>query len=102
VFLPPVAGVIPREATAPVLVVVGSFMMRGIGEIDRRHPAIGIPALLTIGMMPFTYSITNGVGAGFIAFTAIRVMQGRFRDVHPLMYVVTAGFLFYFLKGVLA
>jgi adenine/guanine/hypoxanthine permease len=102
VFLSPLAGVIPPEATAPVLVIVGYFMMRGIGEIDWRDPALGIPALLTIGMMPFTYSITNGVGAGFIAYTAIRVMQGKFRDVHPLMYVVTAGFLFYFLKGVLA
>lgn len=102
VFLSPLAGVIPPEATAPVLVIVGYFMMRGIGEIDWRDPAIGIPALLTIGMMPFTYSITNGVGASFIVSTAIRVMQGKFRDVHPLMYVVTAGFLFYFLKCVLA
>ncbi len=102
VFLSPLAGVIPPEATAPVLVVVGYFMMRGIGEIAWRDPAVGIPALLTIGMMPFTYSITNGVGAGFIAYTAIRLFQGKVRDVHPLMYVVTAGFLFYFLKGVLA
>jgi adenine/guanine/hypoxanthine permease len=101
-FLSPLAGVIPPEATAPILIVVGYFMMRGIGEIEWRDPAIGIPALLTIGLMPFTYSITNGVGAGFVAFTAIRVMQGRFRDVHPLMYIVTAGFLFYFLRGVLA
>jgi AGZA family xanthine/uracil permease-like MFS transporter len=102
VFLSPLAGVIPPEATAPVLIIVGYFMMRGIGEIDWRDPAIGIPALLTIGLMPFTYSITNGVGAGFVAYTAIRVMQGKFREVHPLMYVVTAGFLFYFLRGVLA
>ena len=102
IFLSPLAGVIPPEATAPVLVIVGYFMMRSIGEIEWRDPAIGIPALLTIGLMPFTYSITNGVGAGFIAYTAIRMMQGRFRDVHPLMYVVTAGFLFYFLRGVLA
>ncbi|MGH2679196.1 MAG: NCS2 family permease [Actinomycetota bacterium] len=102
VFLSPLAGVIPPEATAPVLVIVGYFMMRGIGEIEWRDPAIGIPALLTIGMMPFTYSITNGVGAGFIAYTAIRLMQGKVRDVHPLMYLVTAGFLFYLLRGVLA
>jgi adenine/guanine/hypoxanthine permease len=102
VFLSPLAGVIPPEATAPVLIVVGYYMMRGIGEIEWRDPAIGIPALLTIGMMPFTYSITNGVGAGFVAYTAIRLMQGKVRDVHPLMYVVTAGFLFYFLRGVLA
>ncbi len=102
VFLSPLAGVIPPEATAPVLVIVGYFMMRGIGEIEWRDPAIGIPALLTIGMMPFTYSITNGVGAGFIAYTAIRLMQGKVRDVHPLMYLVTAGFLFCLLRGVLA
>ncbi len=99
VFLSPLAGVIPPEATAPVLVIVGYFMMRAIGDIDWRDPAIGIPALLTIGLMPFTYSITNGVGAGFVAYTAIRLMQGKARDVHPLMYVVTGVFLWYFLRG---
>jgi AGZA family xanthine/uracil permease-like MFS transporter len=101
-FISPLAGVIPPEATAPALIVVGYFMMLGVAEIDWRDPALGIPALLTIGMMPFTYSITNGVGAGFLAYTTIRVLQGRFRDVHPLMYVVSAAFLFYFLRGVLA
>ena len=102
VFLSPLAGVIPPEATAPVLVIVGYFMMRAIGDIDWRDPAIGIPALLTIGLMPFTYSITNGVGAGFVAYTAIRLMQGKARDVHPLMYVVTGVFLWYFLRGTFA
>jgi adenine/guanine/hypoxanthine permease len=102
VFLSPLAGVIPPEATAPVLVIVGYFMMRGIGEIDWRDPAMGIPALLTIGLMPFTYSITNGVGAGFVAYTAIKMMQGKFDEVHPLLYFVTAGFLLYFLRGVFA
>jgi AGZA family xanthine/uracil permease-like MFS transporter len=101
-FISPLAGVIPPEATAPVLVVVGYFMMRAVVDIDWRDPAIGIPALLTIGMMPFTYSITNGVGAGFVSYTAIKILQGKVRDVHPLMYVVSAGFVFYFLKGVLA
>ena len=99
IFLSPLAGVIPPEATAPVLVIVGYFMMRGIGEIDWRDPAIGIPALLTIGLMPFTYSITNGVGAGFLAYTAIKVMQGKARDVHWLLYLVSAVFLWYFLQG---
>jgi AGZA family xanthine/uracil permease-like MFS transporter len=102
IFLSPLAGVIPPEATAPVLVIVGYFMMQSIGEISWRDPAIGIPALLTIAMMPFTYSITNGVGAGFIAYTAIRLLQGKFRDVHPLMYAATAAFLVYFLRGVFA
>jgi adenine/guanine/hypoxanthine permease len=81
---------------------VAYFMMQAVGEIEWRDPSIGIPALLTIGLMPFTYSITNGVGAGFIAYTAIKVMQGKFGEIHPLMYLVTAGFLFYFIRGVLA
>jgi AGZA family xanthine/uracil permease-like MFS transporter len=101
-FISPLAGVIPPEATAPALIVVGYFMLRGVSEIDWRDPAIGIPSLLTIGMMPFTYSITNGVGAGFLSYVAIKVLQGKARDIHPLMYVVSAGFLYYFLKGVLA
>lgn len=102
IFLSPLAGVIPPEATAPVLVIVGYFMMRSIGEISWRDPSIGIPALLTISLMPFTYSITNGIGAGFVAYTTIRLMQGRLRDIHPLMYVATAAFLVYFLRGVFA
>jgi adenine/guanine/hypoxanthine permease len=101
-FISPLAGVIPPEATAPVLIIVAYFMMQAVGEIEWRDPSIGIPALLTIGLMPFTYSITNGVGAGFIAYTAIKVMQGKFGEIHPLMYLVTAGFLFYFIRGVLA
>jgi AGZA family xanthine/uracil permease-like MFS transporter len=102
IFFSPIAGVIPQEATAPVLVIVGYFMMQSVGEISWRDPAVGIPALLTIVMMPFTYSITNGVGAGFLAYVAIKVLQGRFRDVHPLLYVVAAVFAWYFFHGLLA
>ena len=102
VFFSPLAGVIPPEATAPVLIVVGYLMMRGIGEIEWRDPAVGIPALLTIAIMPFTFSITNGVGAGFLTYTTIRILQGKAREVHPLMYVVTAVFVWYFLRGTFA
>jgi AGZA family xanthine/uracil permease-like MFS transporter len=102
IFFSPIAGVIPPEATAPVLVIVGYFMMRGVGEIDWRDPSIGIPALLTIVMMPFTYSITNGVGAGFLSYVMIKVLQGKFREVHPLLYVVSAVFAWYFFHGLLA
>jgi len=98
----PLAGVIPPEATAPVLVIVGYFMMTLVREIDWADPGIGIPALLTVGMMPFTYSITNGVGAGFIAYTAIAVLRGRWREVHPLLYAVSAIFVWYFVRGLLA
>ncbi len=102
IFFSPIAGVIPPEATAPVLVIVGYFMMQMVGEINWRDPAIGIPALLTIVMMPFTYSITNGVGAGFLAYVVIKVLQGKFREVHPLLYLVSAVFAWYFFHGLLA
>jgi AGZA family xanthine/uracil permease-like MFS transporter len=102
IFFSPIAGVIPAEATAPILVIVGYLMMQSVGEISWRDPAIGIPALLTIVLMPFTYSITNGVGAGFLAYVVIKVLQGKFREVHPLMYIVAAVFAWYFFHGLLA
>jgi AGZA family xanthine/uracil permease-like MFS transporter len=99
-FFSPIAGVIPPEATAPALVIVGYFMMTLVREIEWSDPAIGIPALLTIVMMPFTYSITNGVGAGFLSYAAIALLRGRGRNVHPLLYVVAAIFAWYFVHGV--
>jgi AGZA family xanthine/uracil permease-like MFS transporter len=102
IFFSPIAGVIPPEATAPVLVIVGYFMMQSVGEINWRDPSVGIPALLTIVMMPFTYSITNGVGAGFLSYVVIKLMQGKFREIHPLLYVVAAVFAWYFFHGLLA
>jgi len=101
-FFSSLAGVIPPEATAPVLVIVGYFMMKSIGLIDWRDPAMGIPALLTIVMMPFTYSITNGVGAGFLSYVVIKIFQGKAREVHPLLYFVAAVFAWYFYHGLLA
>jgi len=96
------AGVIPTEATAPVLVIVGYFMMRIVKDINFTDPAIGIPALLTIIVQPFTFSITNGVGAGFIAYTVIRLLQGKFKEIHPLMFFVSGIFAWYFVRGLLA
>jgi AGZA family xanthine/uracil permease-like MFS transporter len=101
-FFSPLAGVIPPEATAPVLVIVGYFMMALVREIDWGDPGIGIPALLTIVMMPFTFSITNGVAAGFISYTVIGVLRGRWREIHWLMYLVSAVFVWYFVRGLLA
>ena len=99
-FFSPIAGVIPPEATAPALVIVGYFMMSTAAEIDWKDPGIGIPVLLTIIVMPFTYSITNGVGAGFLAYVLIAVLRGKAREVHPLLYVVAAIFAWYFIHGV--
>ena len=100
-FLSSLASVIPNEATAPVLVIVGYFMMVMVKDINWSDPGIGIPALLTVVMMPFTFSITNGVGAGFIAYTVISILRGRIRDVHPLMLLVSAVFGWYFWHGLL-
>jgi len=101
-FLSPLAGVIPPEATAPVLVIVGYFMMSLVKDIDWSDPGIGIPALLTMIVMPFTFSITNGVAAGFLSYTVIALLRGRWKEIHWLMYLVSAVFVWYFLGGYLA
>ncbi|HKC27674.1 MAG TPA: NCS2 family permease, partial [Jatrophihabitans sp.] len=84
------------EAAAPALVVVGVLLMGQVRHIDFRDLSIGIPAFLTIVLMPFTYSITNGVGAGFISWVVIRALTGKARSIHPLLWVVSAAFAIYF------
>ncbi len=101
-FIAPIAGVIPPEATAPILVIVGYYMTTIVKDINWTDPLIGIPVLLTIVMMPFTYSITNGVGFGFVSYTVIAGLSGRWRKVHPLMLLIAAVFVWYFVHGVLA
>jgi adenine/guanine/hypoxanthine permease len=95
-FFTPLVTVIPHEAAAPALVVVGFLMMTQIKNISFDDYAIGIPAFLTIVLMPFTYSIANGIGAGFVSYVLIKVVQGKQRDVHPLLWVVSIAFLAYF------
>jgi adenine/guanine/hypoxanthine permease len=92
----PVAGVVPPEATAAALIVVGYLMCALVREIPFGDLEEGLPALLTMALMPFTYSITNGIGAGFIAYTFIRIVRGKAREVHPMMYVAALAFLLYF------
>lgn len=99
VFLAPLANVIPSEAAAPTLVLVGFLMMQQIVRIDWADLEIAIPAFMTIVLMPFSYSITNGIGAGFITYVAIKVIRGKAGQVHPLMYVSAAMFVLYFVSG---
>ncbi|MFC4060285.1 NCS2 family permease [Planomonospora corallina] len=99
VFLSPLVGVVPHEAAAPALVIVGFLMMTAIREIDFTDYEIAIPAFLVIVLMPFTYSIANGIGAGFLAFVLIKAVKGRAREVHPLMWLVAALFVVYFARG---
>jgi adenine/guanine/hypoxanthine permease len=96
IFLSPLAQFVPSEAAAPALVVVGVLMMHQIRHIDFGDFATAVPAFLTMVLMPFTYSITNGVGAGFIAWVVLRAATGRARQVHPLMWGISAFFAVYF------
>ncbi len=93
----PVVNIIPSEAAVPALILVGFLMMQQVTEIDWRDLDIAIPAFLTIVLMPYTYSITVGIGAGFLAYVFIKVVRGRAAAVHPLMWVVALGFVIYFL-----
>ncbi len=95
-FIAPVVSAIPSEAAAPALVVVGFLMMRQVRDIDWTNDDIAIPAFLTIVLMPFTYSITVGIGAGFIAHVLLKVVRGRIGDVHWLLWIITAFFFAYF------
>ena len=116
-FFAPVIGMVPSQATAAALIIVGYLMVstltegeeeaeveEGVGSraktkiagIDFHDLAIGLPAALVIMLMPFSFSITNGIGFGFIAYVLIRATQGRVRDVHPLMWGVSAAFALYF------
>ena len=95
-FLSPLAGVIPPEATGPALVLVGFFMLTLIRDIDWGDIEVALPAFLTIVLMPFTFSITNGVGAGFITYTLLKLVRGKPRELHPLLIGVSIVFLIYF------
>ena len=95
-FLSPLVSVVPYEAATPALVLVGFLMMQQVKEIDWDDLGIAIPAFLTIILMPFTYSITAGIGAGFVTYVFIRVVRGQARTVHPLMWLVAVLFVLYF------
>ena len=98
-FLAPLVAVIPYEAATPALIIVGFMMMTQIKGIDWDDLGIAIPAFLTIILMPFTYNISVGIGAGFVSYVAIRVFQGRSKEIHPLMYLVAGLFMVYFLQS---
>jgi adenine/guanine/hypoxanthine permease len=101
-FIAPVIGAVPAAATAPALIVVGSLMMSQIGEISWKDPAIAIPAFLTLVTIPLTFSIANGLAFGFTAYALLRIVMGRFRETHWLVYVLAALFIarfFYLAHG---
>lgn len=98
-FLAPVVKMIPYEAATPALIIVGFMMMMQIKSIDWSDMGIGLPAFLTIILMPFTYNISVGIGAGFVTHVVIRTVQGRGKEVHPLLWLVSGLFMIYFLSA---
>jgi AGZA family xanthine/uracil permease-like MFS transporter len=115
-FISPLIGMVPAQATAAALVVVGWLMISTLTEmegeaeglaasklagIDFHDLAIGLSAALAIMVMPFTYSITNGIGFGFITYTVICAARREWKRIHPFMWVVTAAFVLYFLVPLL-
>ena len=96
IFLAPLVTVIPSEAAVPALVLVGFLMMQQVRGIDWDDFEIAIPAFLTIVLMPFTYSITVGIGAGFLSYVLIKMVRGKAATVHPLLWVIACCSCVYF------
>jgi AGZA family xanthine/uracil permease-like MFS transporter len=96
ILFTPLVEVIPSEAAVPALVLVGFLMMQQVREIDWTDLEIAIPAFLTIVLMPFTYSISVGIGAGFISYVFIKLVLGKAGQMHPLLWGVAVAFVIYF------
>jgi AGZA family xanthine/uracil permease-like MFS transporter len=98
-FFAPVVKIVPFEAASVALVVVGFLMMTAVRTIDWSDYEIAAPAFLTIVLMPFTYSISTGIGAGFITYVLVKVVRGKAREIAPLMWIAAVAFVLYFLRG---
>ena len=93
ILLAPIAGIVPSAATAPALIIVGVYMIMGVTKIDWTDFEVALPCFLTIVMMPFAYSISDGIGFGFISYTVIKVCRGKFKEVPFLIYILSAVFI---------
>ncbi|WP_298944668.1 NCS2 family permease [uncultured Microbacterium sp.] len=98
-FLTPLTSIVPTEIAAAALVIVGALMMSQIRHIDLTELSALIPVFLTVTVMPLTYSIANGIGAGFISWVIIRSLSGKGKQISPLLWIVAAGFVVYFARG---
>ncbi|WP_029146059.1 NCS2 family permease [Microbacterium luticocti] len=98
-FITPLTSIVPSEVAASALVVVGALMMAQIRRIDLSETSVLIPVFVTVAVMPFTYSIANGIGAGFIAWAVVRSLSGKARQISPLLWIVAVGFVVYFARG---
>jgi len=92
-FIAPLAGAVPPYATAPALLYVACLMLRELGEIDWEETTDSVPAAITVLVIPFTYSIAEGIGFGFIAYAVLKLLTGQARHVAPIIWVIAAAFL---------
>lgn len=95
-FISPIIGIVPSQATAPALIIVGVLMIGAIMKINFDDFTEALPAFFTLVMMPFTYSIANGIASGFIFYTIVKIVTGKAKEVHPIMYVFTVLFILKF------
>lgn len=93
VLLAPIAGIVPSAATAPALIIVGMLMISGVTKIDWSDVEVALPCFLTVAVMPFAYSISDGIGFGFISYTLIKVFRGKAKEVPGLIYILSALFV---------
>jgi AGZA family xanthine/uracil permease-like MFS transporter len=98
-FLSPLVAIIPSEAAAPALVVVGFLMVTQVLDIDWKSWDVALPAFFAMVLMPFTYSITVGIGAGVVLYVILQAVTGKLKQVHPLMWLIAALFIVYFMRG---
>jgi AGZA family xanthine/uracil permease-like MFS transporter len=98
-FVSPLASIVPTEVAAAALVIVGAMMVSQLRHIELSEFSVVLPVVLTVAAMPFTYSIANGIGVGFVSWVVVRSGAGKAREISPLLWVVAAGFLVYFARG---
>lgn len=96
-FFGGLVGIVPAEATAPALIVVGVLMLGALGEVDFSDFTEAVPVFLTVSIMPFSYSIANGISAGLIFYPIMKLIAGKHKDVHPIVYVLALLFILRFL-----
>lgn len=98
-FFTPLTTMVPTEIAGAALVIVGALMMSQIRHVDLSDFTVLMPVFLTVTVMPLTYSIANGIGAGFVSWVVIRALTRRIRGISPLLWIVAAGFVVYFARG---
>jgi AGZA family xanthine/uracil permease-like MFS transporter len=97
-FVTPLASIVPTEVAAAARVIVGAMMVSHLRDIDLSEFSVALPVVLTVAVMPFSFSIANGIGIGFIAWVVLRSAAGKAREISPLLWIVAAGFLVYFAR----